>query len=201
MKRAGLPEGALQNAFARDGVQPPPGFFGAEASSANVTRQSAPLPQRSTPPPSSSVQPNFLAGIRDKKTSALRHVEEKEEGSSPVPAAGSGGGMLAGISGFDRSKLKHKDAGEIKQEKAAAAAAAPNSMMGMLAGFDKSRLRSSSTPVKRSEGDRRATIAERGDQTLQDAMAAKIEALRSQIAGDSDEDSDEEFDEDDEWEF
>jgi hypothetical protein len=211
MRRAGLPDGALRSAFQRDGIEPPPGFFDsspAPAAAAAVAAAAVVVVAPTTPQRSNGhvdahpAAPNFLAGIRDAKTSStLRHVDKDANGgASATSGAGkpsSGGSMLDAISGFNRANLKHKDSSEVSEGNADEGAG--TGMMGMLAGFDKTRLRSASTPMKRSDADRRATIASQGKQTLHEAMAAKIEALRSQIA-DSDEEDDE-FDEDDTWEF
>ena len=207
MRKSRLPDGAIFNAWVRDGCPAyPAGFWsadwedsaqkelakrsgGAAPAKIKITKQAAKKPAASTGMPA-----NPLAGIEGFKLSSLKKVEKSEEApKQTLPASN----PLAAINGFDRSALKKvsRDEGE---RKPAPAPSRPMNPLDELKNFNRAKLRSVNEPVKRSEADKEAARKSNAG-GFQAALGNALDQIRSAVASDSEDDDDDDWNDDDDW--
>ena len=209
MRKSRLPDGAIFNAWVRDGCPAyPAGFWPAdwEASAQKeiAKRSGGAAPAKVKVTKKAAAQPaaqpagrpaNPLAGIEGFKLSSLKKVEKKEEApKQSLPASN----PLAAINGFDMSKLKKVSKSE-EERKPAPAPSRPMNPLDELKNFNKANLRSAKAPVHRTEADKEATRkSQAAGGGFQAALGNALDQIRSAVASDS-EDDDDDWNDDDDW--
>ena len=166
MKRSGLPDGAVANAMLRDGVTPPPGFFG---EGFEAPKAAAPLPK---PVPHAA------------PAAAAEH-----------PRTGGGGGdLVSALQGFDRTHLRRAEDAPPRRESNVSSGGGGGDAGGLvsqLAQFDRSKLRRASN----LSTDEKKVVAKAGQEGFAGAFADAIDQRRKFIHESDDEnDEEQEFD-------
>jgi hypothetical protein len=116
--------------------------------------------------------------------------------SGPPGGGGGGGpgGFLAGISGFDSSKLRNKKASAAAQPIAAAPAGGGGSgLLAGIAGFNKTKLRNKEQSLKAAPGTLPDLKSMSGadKMSLMDTLRDRMTDIRKDVADGSDSDDDE----------
>jgi len=211
MKKSKLPEGAIFNAWVRDGCPASPaGFWSASWESqvqVELAKKAGGAPPKkvtitkkthvaTTGALNAAPVGSPLADIQGFNLNKLKKTTPNE--AAPAPAAANPANPLAAINGFDMSMLKKVD----RTQPPATAAAAPRPPMNPLEElkmFNKSKLRSSSQPVKQSEAEKAAVAAKTGTAGgFKDVFSNALDNIRQAVGSDSDED-DEDWDDNDDW--
>jgi hypothetical protein len=120
MRRSGLPDGAIANVMAREGVNAPPGFFPddvAVPAPAHIVVVAAAKQPTAASPPSLA---DALKGFDRTKLKAASAEEEQDDDSQARRSSG-GGGIADALAGFDRSALRKAPERSVEEKKDLAA--------------------------------------------------------------------------------
>lgn len=192
MQKAGLPEGAILQAMARDGVQPPPGFGAPMAASATPAASRAPPPPTPTPSAGGAGAPGGLLAQIQQGTHLKKAEAPPPPQSSSSASGGGGNDLLSAI----QNGVKLKKAAP-REEIPNGAAVPLNPLLAALQNAKKENLRH--VDVDKVQEERRTSVA-RGSAVGGNPMSAIAQALdarRDQIVGGDS--SDEEWSDNDEW--
>lgn len=169
MRKSGIPEGAIRHAFARDGIEPPAGFFDSPSGATEPLPSHSP-PSLSAPPPvmnsMPAARPSFLTDVVSHDKNSLRPPAPPSAPPSMPQAISTGRpSFLSDIANHSKTTLRKSDDHDHPSARYVA-----------------------KMPIEE----------EKGPSTIEDMMKDAFEKMRPAIASDSDSE-DEDWNDEDQW--